>query len=159
MTFPKSVRGWQSTWFYCKDVPTPGQSIGLPPFTLERLQSPCSLVVALEEKEEVQMLVAAVVELVKGGVTGMDLLEVYLSRRIQPLQAHDHPMWMYSGSDDTARTHPEEVAEDTVAQWLWSVTGNKDNPRGARRILLFDANCAPGEVRLAYSSAFYFYLC
>ena len=29
---PESVRGWQSTWFYCKDQPTPGQSTGLPPF-------------------------------------------------------------------------------------------------------------------------------
>ena len=78
------------------------------------------------------MLVAAAVELVKGGVMGMDLLEVFLSRRIQPLQAHDHPMWMYSGTDDTARTHPEEVIEEMVAQWLRSVTSNKDNPRGGQ---------------------------
>ena len=70
------------------------------------------------------MLVAVVVELVKGGVTGMDLLV------FQPLQALNHPMWMYSGTDDTARTHPEEVDKEMVAQWLRSVTGNKDNPRG-----------------------------
>lgn len=87
-----------------------------------------------EEKGEVAILVDAVVALVQGGVTGMDLLEVFLSRRIQPLQAHDHPMWLYSGADDTARTHPEEVKEETVAQWLRSITGNKDNPRGAKRI-------------------------
>ena len=34
MILPDSVRGWQSTWFYCKDQPTPGQSTGLPPFSL-----------------------------------------------------------------------------------------------------------------------------
>ena len=56
---------------------------------MERICTPRSLVVAPEEKEEVQMLVAAVVELVKGRVTGMDMLEVFLSRRIQPLQARD----------------------------------------------------------------------
>ncbi|XBI10099.1 hypothetical protein VPH35_137474 [Triticum aestivum] len=55
-------------------------------------------------------------------------------------------MWMYSGPEDTARTHLEEVDEETVAKWLKSITGNKDNPRGSRRILPFDAQNAPGEV-------------
>ena len=35
MTLPESVRSWQSTWFYCEDIPTPGHSTGLPPFTLD----------------------------------------------------------------------------------------------------------------------------
>ncbi|XBI07692.1 hypothetical protein VPH35_135554 [Triticum aestivum] len=39
-------------------------------------------------------------------------------------------MWMYSGPEDTARTNPKEVDEDTVAQWPRSITGNKDNPGG-----------------------------
>ena len=60
------------------------------------------------------MLVERVVQLVCDGVTGMDLLEVFLSRRIQPLQARDHPMWMYSGIEDTTRIHPEEVTEETM---------------------------------------------
>jgi hypothetical protein len=77
----------------------------------------------------------------------MDLLEVFLSRRIQPVQARDHPMWLYSGTEDTTRTHPEEVREETGAQWLRSITGNKDNPRGAKQILPFDADHLPGEVR------------
>ena len=79
MTFPESVRGWQSTWFYCKDIPTPGQSTGLPPFSLERLCTPHSLTVEEEEKGEVAILVDAVIALVRGGVTCMDLLEVFLS--------------------------------------------------------------------------------
>jgi hypothetical protein len=116
MTFPESVRGWQSTWFYCKDILTPGQPTGVAPFSLERLRTPCLLAIANEEKGEVRMLVNAVVALVQGGVMGTDLLEVLRSRRIQPLQARDHPMWMYSGPEDTARTHPEEVDKETVAQ-------------------------------------------
>ena len=68
------------------------------------------------------MLVEKVVQLINEGVTSMDLLEVFLSRRIQPLQAHDHPMWMYSGADDTTRVHPEEVPAKTVAMWLTSIT-------------------------------------
>ena len=100
--------------FYCKDVLTPGQSTGLPPFSLERLHAPCSLTIEEHEKGEVAILVEAVVALIQGRVTSMDLL-VFLSRRIQPLQARDHPMWMYSGPEDTARTHPKEVGEETVA--------------------------------------------
>ena len=85
---------------------------------MDRVHQPPSLLETPEEKAEVLMLVDRVVQLVRDAVTGMDLLEVFLSRRIQPLQARDHPMWMYSGTDDTARVHPEEVAEETVAQWL-----------------------------------------
>ena len=78
----------------------------------------------------------------------MDLLEVFLSRCIQPLQAHDHPKWMYSRIDDTARVHPEEVPAKTVALWLKSITDNKDNPRGARRVDPFRDNNQPDKLCL-----------
>ncbi|XBJ02081.1 hypothetical protein VPH35_021556 [Triticum aestivum] len=68
----------------------------------------------------------------------MDLLEVFLRRRIQSLQARDHPMWLYSGLDDTTRIHPEEVTDEMLEGWLSSITGNKDNPRGARRVIPVD---------------------
>ena len=86
------------------------------------------------------------VELVREGVTGMDLREVFLQRRIQPLQARDHPMWLYSGLDDTTRIHPEEVDDDTLEKWLSGITGNKDSPRGARRVPPFDQSHAPEQV-------------
>ena len=50
MTLPESVRGWQSTWFYCQDRSTSGQSTGLPPFSMSRVNKPSSLKVLLEEK-------------------------------------------------------------------------------------------------------------
>ncbi|KAF7011705.1 hypothetical protein CFC21_051380 [Triticum aestivum] len=54
-------------------------------------------------------------------------------------------MWMYSGPEDTTRVRREEVGEQTVARWLWSITGNKDNPCGAKRILPFHSEHLPGE--------------
>ena len=78
------------------------------------------------------MLVDRVVQLINDGVTGLDLVEVFLARRIQPLQARDHSMWLYSRPSDTTRVHPEEVPLDTVALWLKGITGNQDNPRGSR---------------------------
>ena len=107
-----------------------------------------------EGKAEVKVLVERVVQLVRDGVTGMDLLEVFLRRRIQPLQARDHPMWMYSGIDDTTRIHPEEVNEDTVEQWLRGFTGNKDNPRGSRRIPPLDNSYERDKVQLQISECF-----
>ena len=92
------------------------------------------------------MLVDRVVQLINDGVRGLDLLEVFLSRRTQPLQARDHPMWLYSGPDDTAWTHPEEVSSETVASWLRSITGNQDNPRGSRRVAPFSSVNPPDKV-------------
>ena len=87
MILPDSVRGWQSTSFYCKDQSTLGQSTGLPPFTMDRVEKPSPLKVLPEEKADVKVLVNRVVQLIRDGVTSMDLLEVFLQRRIQPLQA------------------------------------------------------------------------
>ena len=97
------------------------------------------------------MLVGRVVQLVRDGVTGMDLLEVFLRRRIQPLQARDHPMWMYSGLDDTTRIHPEDIDDATLERWLASITGNKDNPHGARRIPPLDQSYEPDKVQFCIS--------
>ena len=114
---------------------------------MERVQQLTSLKVTPAEKAEVNMLMERVVQLVCKGVTGMDLLEVFLTQRVQPLQARDHPMWMYSGPKNTARVDPEEVTEEIVEQWLRSITGNKDNPRGAWRVPPFDQSHEPEKVR------------
>ena len=151
MILPDSVHGWQSTWFYCKDQPTPGQSTGLPPFSMDRVRKPSSLKVIPEEKAQVKVLVECVVQLIRDGVTGMDLLEVFLRRRIQPLQARDHLMWLYSGTKDTTRIHPEEVEDATLERWLASITGNKDNPRGSRRIPPLDQSYEPNKVQFCIS--------
>ena len=46
---------------------------------MERVEKPSPLKVTPAEKVEVNMLVERVVQLVPGGFTGMDLLEVFLS--------------------------------------------------------------------------------
>ena len=93
-----------------------------------------------------KMLMEHVVQLVRDGVTGMDLLEVFLRRRIQPLQYRGHPMWLYCGTEDTTRVHPEAVDDATLERWVAAITGNKDNPRGARRIPPLDYTYTPDTV-------------
>ncbi|KAE8766451.1 Aspartic proteinase nepenthesin-1 [Hordeum vulgare] len=73
----------------------------------------------------------------------MDLLETFLSQRIQPVQARDHAMWHYSGTRDSTWSHPEEVSEEIVAQWLKSITRACDNPVGAKRVLPFSTENKP----------------
>ena len=147
VTLPVSVRGWQSSWFYCQDVATPGHSTGFPPFSFDRVQNPAPLKVTAAETMEMRMLVDRMVQLINDGVTGLDLLEVFLARRIQPLQARDHSMWLYSGPGDTTRVHPEEVSLNTVALWLKSITCTQDNPRGSRRVIPFGSDNPPDKVR------------
>ena len=146
MTLPESVRGWQSTWFYCQDESTLGQSTGLPPFSMDRVDKPSSLKVLPEEKAQVKMLMERVVQLVRDGVTGMDLLEVFLRRRIQPLQYRGHCMWLYCGTKDETRVHPEAVDDATLERWMDTITGNKDNPRGAKRVPALDHSITPDKV-------------
>ena len=132
----------------------PGQSSGLPQFTMDRLNKPSSLKLIPEEKADVKMLMERVVQLVREGVTGMDLLEVFLRRRTQPLQFRSHCMWLYCGTEDETRVHPEVVDDVTLERWMAAVTGNKDNPRGARRIPPLDHHSDPNKVCLLCSPVF-----
>ena len=127
------------------------QSSGLPPFTMDRVSKPSPLKLIPEERADVKMLMERVVQLVREGVTGMDLLEVFLRRRIQPLQFRSHCMWLYCGTEDETRVHPEAVDDVTLERWMVAVTGNKDNPRGARRIPPLDHNSDPNKVHLPCS--------
>ena len=81
----------------------------------------------------------------------MDLLEVFLRRRIQPLQFRSHCMWLYCGTEDETRVHPEAVDDVTLERWMAAVTGNKDNPRGARRVPPLDHNSDSNKVHLLCS--------
>ena len=113
---------------------------------MDRVNKPSSLKVLPEEKAQVRMLMERGVQLIRDGVTGMDLLEVFLRRRIQPLQYLGHPMWLYSGTEDTTRVHPEEVDDVTLERRMTAITGNRDNPRGARRIPPLDQSYEPDKV-------------
>ncbi|KAI5002897.1 hypothetical protein ZWY2020_027547 [Hordeum vulgare] len=139
----ESVRNWQSTWFYCQDVACPNATTGLPPFSLDRPAPPKQLALTKAEKIRIQPLVDALIDVVKKGVTGIDLLEVFLGRRIQPLQARDHAMWHYTGPEDSTRTNVECVTGETVASWVLQIVGACENPKGSRRVKAFRTDNPP----------------
>ncbi|KAI4972675.1 hypothetical protein ZWY2020_003600 [Hordeum vulgare] len=116
----ESVRNWQSTWFYCQDIACSNASTGLPPFSLDRPAPPKQLALSKAEKKDIQPLVEAFADVVRRGVTGMDLLEVFIGRRIQPLQARHHAMWHYAGPEDSTRTNVEGILEEKVTSKAWT---------------------------------------
>ncbi|KAI4983741.1 hypothetical protein ZWY2020_025607 [Hordeum vulgare] len=55
-------------------------------------------------------------------------------------------MWHYSGPGDSTRSHPEEVLEETVAQWIKGITGPCDNPMGTKRVAPYSAENKPRKL-------------
>lgn len=100
MTFLDSVKGWQESWFYCQDIPVGEGQSGLSPYSSERVRPAPKRTVSKEEKVEVDILVIALVVLVQKGINGLDLLEVFFQRSIQPLQVRAYPMWKYTWPSD-----------------------------------------------------------
>ena len=95
------------------------------------------------EKIQIQPLVEALIDVVRKGVTGMDLLETFLGRRIQPLQARHHAMWHYAGPEDSTRTNVEGILEEKVTSKVLQITGPCENPKGARRVAPYGADNPP----------------
>ncbi|KAI4987068.1 hypothetical protein ZWY2020_019868 [Hordeum vulgare] len=109
----------------------------------DRPAPPKQLALTKAEKNDIQPLVEALVDVVRRGVTGIDLLEVFLGRRIQPLQACDHTMWHYTGPEDSTRTNVLGVTEEKVTSWVLQITGPCENPKGSRRVKPFCADHPP----------------
>src|ERR1041385_1001673 len=53
-------------------------------------------------------LVQKLVDL-KRGITGGQLISMFMRRRIQPLQHWVHPMWRYTGLEDPTRCSPKDI--------------------------------------------------
>ena len=66
-------------------------------------------------------------------------------------------MWHYLGPVDSTLSHPEEVCEETMGQWLRSSTGACDNPVGAKRTFPFSAENQPPNL-VSYILVEYFHI-
>ncbi|KAI4973058.1 hypothetical protein ZWY2020_015047 [Hordeum vulgare] len=55
-------------------------------------------------------------------------------------------MLHYTGSEDSTRSHPEEVDVETVSQWISSITVPCDNPVGSRRVTPYSPKNKPRKL-------------
>ena len=70
------------------------------------------------------------------GLTGQMVARDFVQRLIAPLQAHTRPMWMYSGSQDKMRLHPEPLSEEQVATSMKLLFGPAEIPRAEGELLM-----------------------
>lgn len=61
-------------------------------------------------------------ELQEEGLTGVDLIKTWLTRRIFPLRSRDHPMWQYTGVSDSTRILPREHNAEQIFLKLKNLT-------------------------------------
>jgi hypothetical protein len=106
---PKNNPGWQTKWFYVRDVPTTGRDIGLKEFRAAsdlQVRQSWENVVSAKEMAITEPLIQNILELRSTPgkeVTGFQLIRTFIERQIQPLVVCTHCMWEYSGRQDSTR--------------------------------------------------------
>jgi hypothetical protein len=89
-------------YFYCKDHPKAGKEVGWPAFVDGAAEPHPSWSEAAPHPilTELRRLIRRIEKLMADGLSGLDLVYCWLSRRIQPLQHHDRLLHEYSESMD-----------------------------------------------------------
>src|SRR3954471_1392803 len=85
----------------------------------------------VEEIEELYHRVEALQVVPEKEVNGVDIIRTFRKRRVQPLQARAHPMFLYSGRHDPTRVVAEEISKgdlDGVLRPLLKYKAGEDIP-------------------------------
>jgi hypothetical protein len=87
------------------DKPAPSQARGLPPFKNVAAESRDSWTAVNDESATpyVKLLARRIAKLSVDGLKGIDTINFWISRRIQPLQHHDRLMHEYTSANDGMR--------------------------------------------------------
>jgi hypothetical protein len=104
-------------WFYAKDKPSAGQKFGLEEFCptgVLRSRASWAHELTDEEMKITQTLMDKIQQLwamPEKEVSGLQLIHIFIERRVQPLSARAHCMWDYTGRRDPTRFSPDELKE------------------------------------------------
>ena len=82
---------------------------------------------------------------------GTEIAALFLKRRIQPLMARDHQMWLYTGKKDSTRINPANFTDKELQDEVRRLTSfNQDDNIPLEAIQdPFDVEHLPGEVSLS----------
>src|SRR4051812_19017349 len=131
------IQGWKEKWFYLRDRKAPGAESGLPPFFDELVMTPKKSwrnSLSAEELPVANELYARLQEVkVTDGriMLGTEIPALFMRRRIQPLQHRSHPMFMYTGSNDSTCISSVAMGEEeiiTEVRWLTKLMKDDDIP-------------------------------
>src|SRR3954468_23478626 len=120
----ESVQYWRRRWFYIRDSVVPGQDFGLVPFDpSQKIEPKRSWKNRILDGEvaEIEALYRRVEDLQlipEKEVNGVDIIRTFLERRVQPLQARAHPMFLYAGRRDPTRVSAEKFSQGDLDRAL-----------------------------------------
>ena len=100
-----NLGAWRSRWFYAANTQP-----GLPEFSGSAPDSRINRWTSLPEDWEegsAELLGIRLGQIATAGLTGIDILRVFLSRRVQPLKQRVHPLFEYTGTLDSTRESPD----------------------------------------------------
>jgi hypothetical protein len=116
----ESVQGWRHKWFYMRDTPVPGRRSNLPPFEDVLVAKPKKSwrnTMSPDESALADKLFEQVVDLKNAGglmMCGIEVVSVFLKRRVQPLMFRPHQLWMYTGEGDKSRVSSADLSDDDL---------------------------------------------
>jgi hypothetical protein len=105
------------------DKPAPSQARGLPPFKNVAAESRDSWTAVNDESATpyVKLLARRIAKLSVDGLRGIDTINCWISRRIQPLQHRDRLMHEYTGANDGVRCSDQELDPKIVEKRIRSL--------------------------------------
>jgi hypothetical protein len=104
-----NLGSWRSNWFYAANT-----APGLPEFTGRTPEFSADRWASLPadwEEGSAEILASRLGQAITAGLTGTNILRVFLSRRVQPLKQRDHPLFEYTGSSDSTRETPDLLSD------------------------------------------------
>ena len=79
----------------------------------------------------------------KRGLDAMDLIALFVSRRVQPLQARARRMWEYTGLDDNTRYNNKAMSQKEFDQLMKIITSVTHGVQMHGRVRPLDSNRPP----------------
>ena len=117
----KSVRMWQRSYFYVKNLASDGDWVNLPPYNAApltgRLPSWSHRVKTLTPAGAAAVARLRVLTQSEG-LVGADLLAAFVARRVLPLQGRPHLICQMSGLRDPSRMSTKEMPRAEVANMV-----------------------------------------
>ena len=79
----------------------------------------------------------------KAGLDAMDLIALFVSQRIQPLQARARRMWEYTGVDDNTRYNNTAMSQKEFEQLMKIINSVNHGAQMSARVRPLDSTLPP----------------
>jgi hypothetical protein len=123
----ESAQNWRLKWFYIRDQPIGDQEYRLVPFSTDEVKANMTWKHKMTDIEmmEADKLMAQIQEL-QEKVDAVQIITTFIKRRVQPLQARAHTLWLYSGPSDLTRVSKEDFSARELERSVKNVTRLKE---------------------------------